>query len=141
MRRRVTLGSLALAFALAWGACGGSSSTSPTSVSLNGNYSGPIADTVYGSGTILMTLSQNGSGLTGTYSSQFPAAGVQGGGSMSGTVNNGQSLSASLQPSNPILCPYQLTGTIAGGGASISGTFASFNCTVTETGTFNVSRQ
>jgi hypothetical protein len=120
--------------------CGSSTPTAPT-VNLNGNYAGTASDSLFGSGTLQLTISQTGNNLSGTYSSNYPAAGASGGGAISGTVNNGQTVSATLQPSIPTACPYQLTGVIAGGGANVSGTYASFNCTVGVTGTFNVNRQ
>lgn len=129
-------------------ACGGGSggvtspsASAPAGVTLNGNYSGTASDTAYGSGSVQLTLSQSGTSITGTYASQYPAYSVVGGGSVSGTVNNSQTLSATLQPSIPTACPYQLTGTISGGGANISGTYAAFNCSAVVTGTFNVTKQ
>jgi hypothetical protein len=138
MRKRMALGTFVLACTL--GGCGGQSTSSPTSVSVNGNYSGTIQDSFYGPGSIQLTLSQTGGSLTGTYQDAF-TSGAASGGSITGTVNNGVSLSATLTPGNPAVCPANLTGSITNGGANISGTYSAFNCTGTETGTFNVSRQ
>jgi hypothetical protein len=123
--------------ALVLGGCG-SSSTSPSSVSLGGNYVGNVSDSVNGAGTALMTLEQNGASVTGTYSVQYAAGTASG--SLNGTTN-GASLSGTLQPSNPTLCPSNVTATIGNGGSNLSGTYAAFNCTGSESGTFNVNRQ
>jgi hypothetical protein len=139
MRKRIILGTFVLACAL--GGCGGQSTSSPTSVSVNGNYSGTIQDSFYGAGSIQLTLSQTGGSLMGTYQDAFPAVGAASGGSLTGTVNNGVSLSATLTPGNPTICPFNLTGSITNGGAAISGTYSAFNCTGTETGTSSVTRQ
>jgi hypothetical protein len=135
-----------IVLALGLGACGGGlfgGATEPSepAVTVNGNYTGTAVDSLFGTGSLQLTLAQSDATLSGTYASQYPVAGVQGGGGVSGVVENSQAMTATLQPSDTTTCPYQLTGTIRDEGATISGTYASFNCTSTVTGTFIVTRQ
>jgi hypothetical protein len=133
MNRTTTAGACFLALGMV--ACGSSSTSSPTSVSVFGNYSGTLQDSAFGVGTIQLTLSQSGSSLTGTYEDQFTAG--AGGGSITGTVN-GVSFSATLTPGVSTVCPVTLTGTINNGGSNISGTYSTFHCSAPETGSFNL---
>ena len=86
--------------------------------------------------TVRVTVAQNGSSLTGTWS--ISAAVQTNSGSLSGSVT-GSSLSITLTPSVPTSCPYQLTATVTGN--TITGTYASFNCTVAVSGSLTVTRQ
>ena len=109
----------------------------PSSGALSGNYRGTIQDSVYGAGMIVFSLSESGSTVTGTYSSQFPAGTSSG--SISGTVNsNGASLAATLTPSVSTGCSRNLNGTISSNSSNISGSYAAIACSASETGTFNV---
>jgi hypothetical protein len=44
-----------------------------------------------------------------------------------------------LTPSVPTTCPFNLTATLSG--TTMSGTYAAYNCTVAESGTFTATKQ
>ena len=113
-------------------ACGGSSS------SIDGTYSGPINDAVAGAGTARVTMASNGNSLSGTWSSTFSNASYNNSGSTSGTIS-GSSLSMTLAPSNPQACPLAVTATQSGN--QITGTYATMSCSVTDSGSFNLTKQ
>ncbi len=112
-------------------ACG-----SPTEPSLSGTWRGTAQDNIGGSGTFEVTLAQTGSNISGTWLIAFPSS--DNGGSLSGTIS-GSSLSATLSPSNPNSCPFNLTATVSG--TVLSGTYASFNCIIAITGSFSATKQ
>lgn len=116
--------------------CGGDS-TSP-STNLAGNWTGAIADNIAGNGGLAMSLSQSGRGVTGTWATTFSNASYNNSGTLSGTVSAAQ-FTASLAPSDPASCPYNVVGTI--NGSTVSGTYAAYNCTVSASGTFTFTRQ
>jgi hypothetical protein len=109
----------------------------PSNGALSGNYTGTIQDSVLGAGLLVFSLTESGSTVTGTYSTQFPAGTISG--SISGTVNNnGASLSATLTPSASTVCSSNLNGTISSNSSNISGSYAAIACPASETGSFNV---
>jgi hypothetical protein len=126
-------------FALSAAACGSDSSTAaPTSATLNmsGTWSGGISDSLAGPGTVRFSLSQSGNNVTGTYATAYPIG--NGGGSFTGTVA-GTSLSGSITQSVAGVCPFTVNANVSG--STMSGTFAAFNCTGVETGSFSVTKQ
>jgi len=46
-----------------------------------------------------------------------------------------------LAPSDTKTGPFNLTGTLSGGGASVTGTYAAFDCNEAIAGTFTITRQ
>jgi len=61
-----------------------------------------------------------------------------GGGSFKGSAS-GAAISGTLTPSIPTACPYTVTANLSG--STMSGNYASYNCTVVDTGTFIVTKQ
>jgi hypothetical protein len=119
--------------------CGGDSGTSSTPPPpFNGTWRGNAQDNVAGAGTFEATLAQTGTRVTGTWRIAFPAAGFENGGSLNGTASV-NALQATLEPSDPTTCPFNLTGNLAG--TVLSGTYAAFNCTGTITGSFSATRR
>ena len=134
VRNRLFVMPLALVMAFSVSACG-----SPTEPSLSGTWRGTAQDNIGGSGTFEVTLAQTSSNISGTWLIAFPSnPALDNGGSLSGTIS-GSSLSATLSPSNPNGCPFNLTATVSG--TVLSGTYASFNCVIAITGSFNATKQ
>ena len=133
-------------------ACGGSNSspTAPTPppaptpsppFSFNGTWTGPI--TIAGAelppGTATVTITQTGSSLSGTWSTVYPTEPpLTTSGAFSGTAN-GMALQGTLSPSDPDLCSYTINATVSG--TVMTGTFATVNCTGSESGTVMLTRQ
>ena len=116
--------------------CGGDDSDDDANVA--GTFRGTIQDSVAGTGTLTITLAQNGSDLTGTYQATFANPSNNGGGTVRGEVD-GNAVTLTTSPSVPTACPFNATATVNGG--QISGTYAAFNCTVAASGTVNLTRQ
>lgn len=125
-----------LLLAVCSGGCGGS--TSPSPVSVSGTWTGSVASNRVGAGVATVTLNQSGSSLTGTWAAAFPDPSNNDSGSLSGTVS-GSGISATLTSSVPGACPYSFTATVNGN--QMSGTYATFNCTVAAGGNINLTRQ
>ena len=133
-------------------ACGGDnkSPTSPTPIppppppppfSFTGTWTGPI--TIAGAelppGTATVTITQTGSSLSGTWSTVYPTEPpLTTSGAFSGTAN-GMALQGTLSPSDPDLCSYTINATVSG--TVMTGTFATVNCTGSESGTVMLTRQ
>jgi predicted small lipoprotein YifL len=139
---------------LATTACGGGGSLGSTPPSANvtgnnsaplsdnvaGNYSGPLSDNFGGAGTITLALSQSGSSLSGTAQDTFAKdALLNSEGSVSGSIN-GSTLQLTVTPNNPNACSFAATATVASNG-QINGTYAAQNCSVSDSGTFTVTKQ
>jgi hypothetical protein len=91
-----------------------------------------------GAGTLNFSFSQSGSTVTGTVQDLY-ASGF-GSGSFNGMIN-GTSLTGTTTPSVSTACPDNITATVNSAGTQISGTAAVFNCTVSDSATFNVTKQ
>jgi hypothetical protein len=118
-------------------ACG-SNPSSPSSTSIAGTWTGSINDSLVGAGSVRITFNQSGSGLSGTWSTSFANGVLNNGGSLTGSMN-GSNIAATLAPSNPLECPYNVTATRNGN--TITGTYAAFNCTVAVSGSVNVTKE
>ena len=106
--------------------------------SIAGSYSGTLSDSISGAGTLSMSLTQHGLQLGGTYTSTFSNAGYNRVGPVYGFVSNSQV--TIIQATNPTTtCPFFGTGNVSG--TTISGTFAAFQCTKAQTGTFTLTHQ
>lgn len=103
--------------------CGSENSDSNT-IDITGTWKGTANDNVGGTGNFTVTLSQSASKVTGTWYISFPSVGYDNAGNVSGTIN-GSSVSATLTPSDPTDCPFNLTANVSG--KQMSGTYASFN--------------
>jgi len=91
-----------------------------------------------GDGTLTVTFLQSGKTLSGTWATTFTDPSYNDSGSLSGAVDGAQ-VAATLTPSDPTSCPYNVAGTFSG--AAINGTFAAFDCTVSASGSFEVEKQ
>lgn len=125
-------------------ACGGgdkspSSPSTPSVPNVAGNWAGPAQDSYVGAGQLALSLSQSGSALTGTWSSQYNVPGANNGGSLTGSINASGSMTVTLTPSVPTSCPFNATA--AASGNQINGTYAAFNCSVAVSGTFGLARR
>ncbi len=114
--------------------CSSSSPTAPSEISVAGNWSGTLSDSLAGTGRLAFTFAQSAAALSGTWSTTYSNPGYNNGGSLSGSVS-GSSVTLTLTPSVPTYCPYNVTGTLSG--STLSGTYAAFNCTVAVSGTFS----
>ena len=128
-------GYLLMACALLTVGCSGSDGTptSPSSASsLTGSWNGSVVSQLSGSGSARVTLNQNGSVVTGTWTASFPE------GTDAGTVDgqvSGGSLQVMLNPGDPTNCPYRMTATVSG--STINGTYTSVHCTIAFGGSIN----
>lgn len=131
--------------------CGSELQPTQPTPNLSGSWSGTITSTLSSTGTISLTLSQIGlvllpSGvgmeqdLTGTWLTSFLNVNADANsGTLSGRVNEA-SVAFSLTPATPGVCPRDFTGTLANV-TSMHGTYVTFNCTFTDSGTFTVTKQ
>jgi hypothetical protein len=126
---------LVVFLALGLAACGGGGDDTEN---ISGNYQGDIQDSLAGHGTIVASIAQNGTALSGTFQAIFPAADLIGSGSLSGSIT-GSAIALIGTPSDPTDCPFRLTAAVDGD--DISGTYAVFNCTVALSGTIDITRQ
>ena len=110
-------------------------SPSPAGVDLTGTWSGPAQDSYGGNGNLRATIAQFGSAFSGTWAITFPNPNNNNGGTVDGTVN-GSKIAGTLR-SNAV-CPLSVTFLVNGN--SMSGTYASINCSISITGSFTMAR-
>ena len=125
-----------VALALTMG-CSESTPTAPTPLApptLTGTWNGTYDSTSGESGEVRVTLSQSGSSVTGTWSASGNLG--TGSGTVSGTVS-GSSTSLTLETSDPTNCSLSVTATFTR--TTITGTWATFECSVADGGSFRVS--
>ena len=136
---------------LAVAGCGadGSSPSAPTAVapqpqpqplSLEGTWTGRIEDSFAGQGSARVTLAHSGSTVSGIWASMFSDPTFNNGGRLSGTFS-GSSLTLVLDPSDPDSCSLNVTATVSPNGNQITGSYASFECSVAVTGSLNLMKQ
>jgi len=122
---------------LALAACGGSSPSAPSTISVAGTWSGSItSNQVTGSGPASVTLAQSGTSLSGTWAVTGPDG--PNSGSLTGSVS-GASMTMTLTPSDPRTCPYNATVNISG--SQMTGTYAAFNCTASASGGITLTKR
>lgn len=134
--------------------CGSELQPTQPTPNLSGNWSGTITSTLSSTGTISLTLSQMGlvllppgvgmeQDLVGTWVTSFLNFNADANsGTLSGRVNE-SSVAFSLTPSQPTprgVCPRNFTGALTNA-TSMHGTYVTFNCTFTDSGTFTVTKQ
>jgi hypothetical protein len=124
-------------------ACGGNSSTSPSGQQLAGNYTGTLVSNSsgfvqIGVGTVNATLTQHGGALNGSWTTTYENAAYNNAGSLTGIVS-ASSVTLTLTSSVTGLCPSNVTAAISG--TTLSGTYATFNCSFTDGGQFSVTKQ
>lgn len=117
--------------AVALVACGGGGGDD---ANLSGNWSGSATALTGVSGTVNVTasLSQNGSTVTGTWSSTSGNSGQ-----LNGTVS-GNSISIDAKPSNPNNCPAKWVLQYADN--TLTGTTALYNCTISVSSNITLKR-
>ena len=130
-------------------ACGGKdngspSAPTPATVNVSGLWSGTYSSSQLGFGRATLSLNQSGTAVSGTWTTTpDPGGGSSiGAGTVSGTLTptgstgTSGSLSLRLQPSNPLTCPFQFTGTTgtATEGRVLVGEWVTVSCTVTASG-------
>jgi len=110
---------------------------------LTGHFRGVVQDSLAGSGTLTITIVQDGQALRGTWQRVFadPANNTEG--NLTGTIQNPSdphpSISMLLQPANATSCPLQITATLRTP-AEMIGTYTSVNCGHAVNGTLDVTR-
>jgi hypothetical protein len=88
-----------------------------------------------------LTISQNGTQLTGTWQSTFSDTTNNNGGSLSGTVGGDTSIALVLTASRPQACSYTVAATRDEDNDNhFTGTYASFNCALAQSGSLDVRR-
>jgi hypothetical protein len=130
---RTYVGSLVLAVMVALLGCSGDEPA------LTGTWTGTITDNLAGVGSLLFTISQTGNQLTGTWQSTFPDSTNNGGGTLSGTIND-SSIALTLAAAQPRACSFTVAAT-RDNDHHFSGTYVALNCTRVENGTLEVNRQ
>ena len=83
--------------------CGDNSLTTSPSEFLSGVWTGTLQDSISGPATALVTITQVGTSLAGTWSVDATSFAGANGGSLSGTVT-GSNVSILLTPSDPLTC-------------------------------------
>jgi hypothetical protein len=116
-------------------ACG--SLTGPGSDSLSGSWTGVTSGSSGGPGAVQTTIGQSGSALSGTWGAQYANPLNNSSGSLSGKVS-GDTVTLTLSPSVPTSCPYTVTAIKSG--ETLAGTFATFNCQTSQSGTVRLAR-
>ena len=116
--------------------CGDNSPTLPTEF-LSGIWAGTLQDSSSGPATALLTITQVGTSLTGTWSVDATSFAGANGGSLFGIVN-GSNVSIELRPSDTLTCSFSVTATASGN--TITGTYVTFNCTVVLSDTISLTR-
>jgi hypothetical protein len=113
---------------------------SPTSPSANNPFSGTWVGPVVGqlAGTSRLTLAQDGTALTGTWNVTYSNPSLNGSGTATGSAN-GDAITLTLQPSVPTQCPIAVTATVSG--SRMIGTAVSFNCTLSSSGSIDLTKQ
>ena len=140
---------LVLIAALACSACGSPTTPSaptPVPLDLSGTWNGTYSSAVLGFGSAVVTLSQIGSTVSGTWSTRPSANGGSGvgagtvGGSTGGATGNTGTFTLTMSPSDPRNCPFSSTVTVFLAQRQMTGQWVTINCTVTASGTLILSK-
>lgn len=130
---RQYVGSIVLALALL--GCGGDEE--PT---LTGTWTGTIQDSIAGTGAILLTISQRDAQLSGTWQFTFADPTNNNGGTLSGTGGN-PAIALVLSTSQPQSCSFTVAANRDEDNEEhFTGTYATFNCARTQSGSLDVTR-
>ena len=141
--RQLTLAVLMLLGAACAGNSPTSTSTSPSGQQLAGNYTGTLVSNSsgfaqIGVGTLQATLAQNGGSLNGSWTTTYANAAYNNAGSLTGTAS-GSSVTLTLTSGVTGLCPSKVTAAISG--TTLSGTYATFDCSYADGGQFSATKQ
>ena len=122
--------------------CGNDSPTAPTPppFTFTGTWAGSVTWNVegLGPGMATVTITQTGTALSGTWATTYSDATRNSGGAFEGTAT-GMALSGRIFPGDPNLCPSTVNGTVRGD--VMTGTHATYDCSVTAAGTLTLTRQ
>lgn len=99
-----------------------------------GAYKGTIADNSAGPGTFTVTIYQNGTNLSGTWTASFADKRRNNSGTVNGILVNGTTAQFDLTSSVPGACVYLATATVQQG--SMTGTYTAQSCTLANGGSF-----
>jgi hypothetical protein len=134
-------GILTVLFVLLAAACGDDAPTEATPATLTGPWSGAVEDDVAGDGVISLTFAQSGASVSGSWSTEFPAASTRNGdGAISGILS-GSTLTATLFVSSDPACTLTLTGVVAGSAqTTMAGGYTSDGCDSERAGSFTATR-
>jgi hypothetical protein len=128
--------------------CGGCSPTSPTATDVSGNWSGTVVSAPFGNGTFLLTLSESGSTPSaGTWTLGYTNGSTPNKAGTSTWSLSGSAATITLTPILPVSssCVYNVTGTVSSIAVSakptMTGTYQTANCTVSDNGTFTIAHQ
>jgi hypothetical protein len=144
MRRRSRLSCPAVCLLVLVAGCGSRLPVAPV-LPLDGTWTGSIAHSRAGDGTVVLRMTQTGVAATGTWTASF-AGGASGmTGSIGGTLS-GPSAALFLTPADPLVCgggltlsgTFALTATVTGD--RLSGSFVAFTCDGADTGDLDVTR-
>lgn len=135
-----------LSAAILASACSGNDSSGPSSSSSNlaGNWAGTVTSATFvsqvGIGTFRATLAQNGSSINGSWQTTYSNPANNNAGALTGIIT-GSSVTLTLTSGVATACPFNATASLNAGGTGMTGTYATFNCTVADGGQFNVTKQ
>lgn len=125
--------SIVFALALPLLGCGGDDVPN-----LVGTWTGTIQNSVAGTGTLLLSISQSNIQLSGTWQTTYPDPNNNNGGTLSGTVDE-PAIALVLTTTKSRACSFTVAANLEDD-HHFTGTYASFNCATTEAGTLDVTR-
>ena len=125
-RRNFVRAAILISLCLVAARCGNNTPTLPSAF-LSGIWTGTLQDSTSGPATAVLTITQVGTELTGTWSVDATSFAGANSGSLLGIVN-GPNVSIELTPSDPLTCSVSVTATVTGN--TLAGTYITFNCTV-----------
>ena len=140
---RLILGALVLV-GLASSGCHDSNGVGPSGL-VDGSWTGSIVDSAAGTGTAVLTMSQRGAGVSGTWSVSFADARYDREGTIGGT-RQGFQVSLFLTPASGEVCgsATTLSGTLGVTATTTSnrltGTYAVLTCDGARSGTLDLRR-
>ena len=105
------------------------------SIDVTGHWDGMSENSVFGLGFAEMTIIQEGSSLTGTFSLIYATG--EAGGTLEGTIN-GSRIEVILEPISPDVCSSVVMGSVSGD--EFAGTFETIDCDLPQEGTLDLTR-
>ncbi len=134
-----------LVLVLTLSACNGNSnppSNPPTVSQIAGEYTGTATDSVFGSGSAAVTLSQTASSIGGTLTETFGATTISN--SLAITIDLSGNITGSAiatVPSNANTCGFKVNGTYDNSTGDFNGAYTSYSGCSGETGSFTMTQQ
>lgn len=134
-----------LATVIALAGCNGGSnppSNPPTVSQIAGEYTGTATDSVFGSGSAAVTLSQTASSIGGTLIETFGATTITNALAITIDLDGNVAGSATATvPSNANTCGFKVTGTYANSTGNLNGNYSAYSGCSGETGSFTMTQQ